>query len=142
MSPHICTIHVATNSLKWGSAELTPAVRVQSTLGLSKTWYDKKNIELLLLTSLYLLHVEMVIFWIYWVKVRHITDINFACFFLLFKMGLPWVALGAQRFSATFSSGCDPGDTGSSPRVPRRAPCVEPFSPSACVSASLSVCLS
>ena len=27
-------------------------------------------------------------------------------------------------------------------RVPRRAPCMEPASPSACVSASLSVCLS
>ena len=41
-----------------------------------------------------------------------------------------WVA---QRFSAAFS----PGD-----RVPVQAPCMEPASPSACVSASECVCLS
>ncbi|CAD7691078.1 unnamed protein product [Nyctereutes procyonoides] len=35
----------------------------------------------------------------------------------------------AQGFSAAFSSGCDPGDPGSSPR---RVPCMEPASPSAC----------
>ena len=41
-----------------------------------------------------------------------------------------------QRLSAACSLGCDPGDLGSSPG---RAPCMEPVSPSACVSASLSV---
>ena len=46
---------------------------------------------------------------------------------------------GAPRFIATFSPGRDPGDRDG---VPRQAPCMEPASPSACVSASLSVCLS
>ena len=41
----------------------------------------------------------------------------------------------AQWFRAAFSSGCDPGHPGSSP-------CMEPASPSACVSASLPVCVS
>ena len=53
-----------------------------------------------------------------------------------------WRVAGvAQRFRAASSPGHDPGDPGS---VPRQAPCVEPASPSACVSAflSLSVCLS
>ena len=47
-------------------------------------------------------------------------------------------ALMAQWFSATFSPGHDPGDLGLSPM----SGSVEPASPSACVSASLSVCLS
>ena len=42
----------------------------------------------------------------------------------------------AQRLSATFGLGCDPGD-----QVPHRASCMEPASPSACVSASLCVSL-
>ena len=41
----------------------------------------------------------------------------------------------AQRFSATFGPGRDPGDPGSGPW----APCMEPASPSACVSAALSL---
>ena len=47
-----------------------------------------------------------------------------------------WAARVAQQFSATFSPGRDPGDPD---RVPRWAPCMEPASPSACVSASLSL---
>ena len=43
---------------------------------------------------------------------------------------------GAQQFRATFSPGPDPGDQGSSPTS---GPCMEPASPSACVSASLSL---
>ena len=31
------------------------------------------------------------------------------------KINNTWAALVAQRFSATFSLGCDPGDPGSSP---------------------------
>ena len=48
-----------------------------------------------------------------------------------------WAARVAQRFSAAFSPGCDPGDLGSSPC---QAPYEEPASPSACVSLSLSLC--
>ena len=44
----------------------------------------------------------------------------------------------AQRFSAAFGPGCDPGDPGLSPMS---GICMEPASPSACVSASLSVSL-
>ena len=58
--------------------------------------------------------------------------------FLLFK-GDFRAARGAQRFSIAFSPGPDPGDPGSSLH---RAPCMEPASPSACVSASLSLCVS
>ena len=46
------------------------------------------------------------------------------------ETGDPWVA---QRFGA-----CVPGDLGSSPTLGSR--CMEPASPSACVSASLSLC--
>ena len=49
-----------------------------------------------------------------------------------------WVA---QQFSATFSPGPDPGDPGSS-LVSGRAPYMEPASPSACVSAFFSLCVS
>ena len=42
----------------------------------------------------------------------------------------------AQRFSAALGPGPDPGAWD---RVPRQAPCTEPASPSACVSASLSL---
>ena len=44
----------------------------------------------------------------------------------------------AQRFSAAFGPGRDPGDLGSSPTSGR---CMEPASPSACVSPSLSLSL-
>ena len=49
---------------------------------------------------------------------------------------LPTAALGTQRFSAAFGWGMilETGDQG-----PRQAPCTEPASPSACVSASLSL---
>ena len=45
---------------------------------------------------------------------------------------------GAQRFGAAFSPGRDHGDRD---QFLRRAPWMEPASPSACVSASLSVSL-
>ena len=51
-----------------------------------------------------------------------------------------WAARVAQRFGAAFGPGCDPEDPGD--WVPRWASCMEPASPSACVSASLSVCVS
>ena len=50
-----------------------------------------------------------------------------------------WAARVAQRFSAAFSPGHDPGDPGSSLR---QASGMEPASPSACVSASLYICVS
>ena len=46
----------------------------------------------------------------------------------------PWVA---QRFGACLWPGADPGDPGSNPTSGSR--CMEPASPSACVSASLSL---
>ena len=52
-------------------------------------------------------------------------------------VGAAWVA---QQFSAAFSPGPDPGDLGLSPTW--EAPCMEPASPSACVSASVCVCVS
>ena len=48
-------------------------------------------------------------------------------------------AWGAQRGASVLGPGCDPEVTGS---VPRRAPCMGPASPSAWVSASLSLPLS
>ena len=48
--------------------------------------------------------------------------------------GLMMAARVAQWFSTAFGPGCDPGDQGSSPTS-----CVEPASPSACVSAPLSL---
>ena len=51
-----------------------------------------------------------------------------------FKTRKTRAARVAQRLSAPFSPGRDPGVPG---RVPRRAPCVEPASPSACVSVSV-----
>ena len=50
-----------------------------------------------------------------------------------------WAAQVAQRFSATFGPGPDPGDPGSSPC---QAPRMETASPSACVLAPLSLSLS
>ena len=50
-----------------------------------------------------------------------------------------WAAWVAQRFSAAFSPGCDPGDPGSSSTS---GSLQQPASPSACVSASLSLCVS
>ena len=52
-----------------------------------------------------------------------------------------WAAWVAQRFSAAFSPGPDLGDPGSSP-TSGSLPCMEPASPSACVSAPLSLSLS
>ena len=45
----------------------------------------------------------------------------------------------AQQFSADFGPGRDPGDPVS---VPHQGPCMEPASLSACVSASVCVCVS
>ena len=50
----------------------------------------------------------------------------------------PRAARVAQWFSAAFSPGPDLGDPD---RVPRWAPCMEPASPSACVSAAFSLAL-
>ena len=54
----------------------------------------------------------------------------------LFKKGRNGAAWVAQWFSAAFSPGPDPGDWD---QVPHQAPCMEPVSPSAYVSLSLSV---
>ena len=54
-----------------------------------------------------------------------------------YKNNRTWAARGAQWFSVAFSPGCDPGDPGSSPTSGSR--CMEPASPSACVSASFSL---
>ena len=51
-------------------------------------------------------------------------------------LGDPWVLSGLVP---AFGPGRDPGALGS---IPRRAPGMEPASPSACVSAPLSLCLS
>ena len=50
------------------------------------------------------------------------------------KNGLSRAALVAQQFSAVFGPGCDPGDQGLSPML-GSLHCMEPASPSACVSA-------
>ena len=55
-----------------------------------------------------------------------------------FKICLP-ASRVAQQFSAAFSPGRDPGDRGSNPTSGSR--CMDPASPSACVSASLSLCV-
>ena len=74
-----------------------------------------------------------------------LSKVNYSCQPLFpSKTGhcpLKFLFQGAQRFSAAFSLGCDPG---TQDRVPHRAPCAEPASPSVCVSASLShaLCLS
>ena len=52
------------------------------------------------------------------------------------RKGDPWVA---QRFGACLGPGRDPGDPGSNPTSGSR--CMEPASPSACVSAPLSLSL-
>ena len=51
-----------------------------------------------------------------------------------------WDPRGAQGFNPACSPGRDPGEPGS--HVPRRAPCREPASPSAWVSAPHSLCVS
>ena len=57
---------------------------------------------------------------------------------MLDKLAKKRVARVAQQFSAAFSPGPDPGDPG---WVPPQAPYVEPASPSARVSAFLSLSL-
>uniref|UniRef100_A0A8C0P4H5 Histidine triad nucleotide binding protein 1 n=1 Tax=Canis lupus familiaris TaxID=9615 RepID=A0A8C0P4H5_CANLF len=68
------------------------------------------------------------------------NTIDFLAFFFFFFFNLgDWAAWVAQRFNAAFGPGCDPGDRN---QVPHLAPCMEPASPSACVSASFSLSVS
>ena len=60
---------------------------------------------------------------------------------LLYKIQ-PWAAWVAQLFSTAFSPRHDPEDSGSSPTSGSLCGACEPDSPSACVSASVCVCLS
>ena len=62
--------------------------------------------------------------------------VSFTILVTSFILGDPWVA---QRFGACLWPGRDPGDPGSNPMSGSR--CMQPASPSACVSASLCVCM-
>ena len=66
-----------------------------------------------------------------------LSECNFSLGWKLIKIGAAWVA---QRFSAAFSPGCDPGDPGSSPTSGSlRGAC---FSLCLCLLPFLSLCLS